>query len=129
MVAVSGEIKEESSNFEPVNFVSDNEVTDGTEDTLLKLSYKYAINTIHQVNEIIDHNIVIRETFFLPHGKDGEVIRAQVKDRADQFDKEQEMFLVILGEVQATDIMNYDAITKGLDMQLQREYELEDKGQ
>ena len=38
------------------------------------------------------------------------------------------MFLVSLGEGQATEIMNYDAITKGLDMQLQYEYEIKDKG-
>ena len=37
------------------------------------------------------------------------------------------MFLVSLGEVQATNIMNYDAITKCLDMQLQHKSELEDK--
>ena len=39
------------------------------------------------------------------------------------------MFLVSLGKGQATYIMTYDAITKGLDMQLQRESELEYKGQ
>ena len=50
MVAVSGEIKEEYYNFEPVNFVSDNEVKGVTDDTLQTLSYKDAINTIHQVN-------------------------------------------------------------------------------
>ena len=49
------------------------------------------------------------------------MIHAQVKARADQFDQEQEMFLVSLSECQATEIMTYDAITKGLDMQLQRE--------
>ena len=59
--------------------------------------------------------------------KYGEVIRAQVKARASQFDKEQEMFLVNLGEGQATDVMTYGAITKGMDMQLQRESEIEDK--
>ena len=39
------------------------------------------------------------------------------------------MLLVSIGEGQATYIMTYDAITKGLDMQLQRESELIDKGQ
>ena len=38
------------------------------------------------------------------------------------------MFLVSLGEGKATYIMIYDAITKGMDMQLQRKYELKDKG-
>ena len=52
---------------------------------------------------------------------------AQVKDWADQFDQYQEIFLVILDEVQATDIITYDAITKVLDMQFQRESELKDK--
>ena len=39
------------------------------------------------------------------------------------------MFLVSLGEGQATDIMTYEAITKGLDMHLQRESELNNIGQ
>ena len=50
------------------------------------------------------------------------MIRAQVKDWAAQYDQYQEMFLVSLGEGKATDIMNYDATTKGLDIQLQRKY-------
>ena len=128
MIIVSVEIKEESSNFEPVNFVSDNEVKDGTDNTLPTLRYKYAIDTIHQVNEIIDHSIVTKNTFLLPHGEDGEVIRDQVKSWAAQFYQDQEMFLFSLGEGQDTNIMTYDAITKGMDMQLQRKYELEDKG-
>ena len=57
------------------------------------------------------------------------MIHDQVKAWAYQFDQEQEMFLVILGEGQATDIMTYDDITKGMDMQLQHESELKDKGQ
>ena len=56
MLPVSGEIKEEYSNFEPVNFVSYNEVKDGTDGMSLTLSYKYAIATIHKVKEIIDHS-------------------------------------------------------------------------
>ena len=68
MVQFSGEIKEESSNFEPVNFVFANEVKDGTNDTLTELIYKSAIDTIHQVNKIIYHNIFIVNTFLLPHG-------------------------------------------------------------
>ena len=39
------------------------------------------------------------------------------------------MVIVSLGEGQYNNIMTYDAITKGLDMQLQHGYELEDKGQ
>ena len=89
MVQVSGEIKEESSNFEPVNFVSANEVKDGTDDTLPTLIYKDAIDTIHQVNEIMDHKIVTGKTFLIPHGEDGEVIHAQVKARYAQFDQDQ----------------------------------------
>ena len=57
------------------------------------------------------------------------MIHAQVKAWTDQFDKYQEMFLVSLCEVQATDIMTYDAITKVLDMQLKRESELDNEGQ
>ena len=37
------------------------------------------------------------------------------------------MLLVSIGESQATDTVNYDTITKGMDMYLQRESELEDK--
>ena len=43
MVPVSGEIKEESSKFEPVNFIYDKEVKDGTDDTFLAIRYKYVI--------------------------------------------------------------------------------------
>ena len=39
------------------------------------------------------------------------------------------MFLVSLGEIQATDIMTYYTIIKRLDMQLQRESEIKDRGQ
>ena len=66
MVPVSGEIKEESSKFERVNFIYDNEVKDGTDDTLLTISYKYAIYTINHVNDIIDHNIIIRKKSATP---------------------------------------------------------------
>ena len=65
----------------------------------------------------------------MPQGKYREVIHAQVKARADQFDQEQEMLLVSLVEGQATDIMTYDAIIKGIGKKLQRESKLEDKGQ
>ena len=37
------------------------------------------------------------------------------------------MFLFSISEGQATGIMTYDDIIKGIDKQLQREYELEDK--
>ena len=94
---------------------------------LTKPRYRDAIETIHQVKEIIDHNIDIIKTLLQYHGEDGEAIRAQVKAWADQFYQQQEIFIVILGEVQATYIMTYNAITKVLDMQFQREYELEDK--
>ena len=85
---------------------------------ILKHSYKDAINTIHQINNIIYHQIFIRKTYLLPHGKYGEVICAQVKSWDSQFDQDQDIFLVSLDEVQATDIMAYDAITKGLYMQI-----------
>ena len=39
------------------------------------------------------------------------------------------MFLVSLGEFQATDIMTYDATVKRICIQIQRDYELEDKWQ
>ena len=120
MVPVSGEIKEESSNFEPVNFVSDNEVKDGTDDILPKLSYKYSIDTIRQVNYIIDHNIVIGKISLLTHGDYVEVIRDQFNAQDAHFDQEQEIFLVSLSEVRYSDIMTYDAINKVLYMQLQR---------
>ena len=124
MIPFSGEINEKSSNFEPVNFVSDDEVKDVTNNTLPKLSYKDVIDTIHQVNDNIDRQIFIGKTFLLPHDEDGDVIHDQVKARSSQFDQYHYMFLVSLGEGQATDIMTYDAITKGLDMHLQRESEL-----
>ena len=64
-----------------------------------------------------------------PHWlKDVRVICDQVKSWADQFDQYQEIFLFSIDEGKATDIMTYDTITKGLDMQLQRKYELKDKG-
>ena len=107
----------------------DNEVEDGTDDNLPILSYKDTFGTIRQFNRIIQHNIVIRKTFLIPHGEDIKVICAQVKAWASHFYQDQEMFLVILGEVQATDIMTYDAISKGLDMKLQHESEIKDKGQ
>ena len=129
MVPVSGYIKEESSNFEPVNLVSTNEVKDNTDDTLLTLSYKDSIYTIHQVNKIIYHNIFIGKTSLLPREEDGEVILSQVKACTAQFYQQKYMFLVSLIKGQATDIITYGAITKGLDMQLQYESELDDKGQ
>ena len=51
MVAVSGEIKEESSNFEPVKSISSDKVKYGTDDTLLTLSYRDTIVTIQQVKK------------------------------------------------------------------------------
>ena len=88
MVRASGDINEESSKFEPVNFISDNEVKYGNDAKLPDISYKYAIDTIHNVKKIIDNNIIIREIFLLPQGKYREVICAQVKSRAAQFDQE-----------------------------------------
>ena len=85
------------------------------------ISYNDTINTFLQIKKVTDHNIVIRNKFLLPHGKNGEVICAQVKAWDSQFDQEQKIFLVSLSEVQATSIMTYDAITKSLDMQLQQE--------
>ena len=52
---------------------------------LTKPRYRDAIETIHQVKEIIDHNIDIIKTLLQYHGEDGEAIRAQVKAWADQF--------------------------------------------
>ena len=86
------------------------------------------MDKIHHVKEIIGHKIIIGEIFLPPKGKYGVVIRAQVKARADQFDRYQEMFLVNVGEGQATNIMIYNAIIKGLYMKLQSDSELEDKG-
>ena len=57
MVPVSWETKKESPNIEPVNFILDDEVEDGTDDTLTYISYKGAINRIQHFNDIIDHNI------------------------------------------------------------------------
>ena len=54
-------------------------------------------------------------------------MHSQVKACGDQFDHDNKMFLVSIGEGQATDIMTYVAITKGMDMQLQRESEIKDK--
>ena len=68
MVPVSGDIQEESSNFEPVNFISSNEVKYGTDGKLPEISYKYAIDKIHHVKEITDHNIIIGKTFLIPQG-------------------------------------------------------------
>ena len=72
----------------------------------------------------MDHNVLIGKIFLISHDKDGEVIHTKVNSRADQFYQEQDMFLVSLYEGQATDIMTYDAITKGLEIQLLRESEL-----
>ena len=55
MVPVSWETKKESPNIEPVNFILDDEVEDGTDDTLTYISYKDAINIIQHVHGIIDH--------------------------------------------------------------------------
>ena len=41
MVPFSGDIKEEFFNFESVHFISDNKVKYGTDDTLLKVIYRY----------------------------------------------------------------------------------------
>ena len=127
MVPVSGQIKEESSNFELVNFVSVDKVKYGTDGTILTLIYKDGIDTICQLNEIIDQNIFIGNTLLQPHGEDGELIRAQVNTWSDQFDQEQEMLLVSIIEGRATYTMTYNYITKVMDMKFQRESELEDK--
>ena len=81
MVPDSVEIKEEYFNFEPVNFIFANIVKDCTDDTIPKINYKNAIDTTHNVNEIIDHNIITGKTFLPSYGKVGEVISAQVKYR------------------------------------------------
>ena len=93
----------------------------------LTLSYKYAIATINKVKEIIDHIIVIGNNLLQPHEEDGEVIHAQVKAWAGQFNQAQGIFRFSIGVVQATDIMTYDAIIKVLEMEFQRESELKDK--
>ena len=62
------------------------------------------IDTIHQFNDIIYHNIFTGKNFLLSHGKYWEVICVQVKAWATQFDQEQDMFLVRLGEGQATEM-------------------------
>ena len=126
MVQVSGDIKGESSNFEPVKFIYGYEVKDGTDDKIPYISYKYEIDKIHHVNDIIYHKIISRKTFLPPQGKYRKFICAQFKAQADQLEKE--IFLVSLGERQDTDIVTYDTIIKGIDTQLQHEYELEDKG-
>ena len=105
MVRVSGDINEESSIFEAVKFISDNEVRYGTDATLPDISYKYIIDRIHNVNKIIDNNIIIKEIFLPPQGKYIEVICAQVKPWAAQFDQDQEVFVVSVREFQDTDIM------------------------
>ena len=64
----------------------------------------------------------------LPKGKDRQVIRAQAKAQDAQFDQEQEMLLVSLIEVKATEIITYDYIIKGIDKKLQHDSELKDKG-
>ena len=68
MVLVSVRIKEGSSNFETVNFIYANEVKYGTDDTVPAIRHKYAIDTIHHVNEIIDNDIIAGKTFLLLQG-------------------------------------------------------------
>ena len=87
MVPVSGYIKEEFYNFEPVKVFSANKVKDGTDGTLPTLIYKDAIDAICQFNVIIDHNIFIGNTLLQPHDEYREVIRAQIKAWGDHFDK------------------------------------------
>ena len=65
MVPDSVEINGEYFNFEPVNFIFGNMVKDWTDDTIPKINYKNAIDTTHNVNEIIDHNIITGKTFIL----------------------------------------------------------------
>ena len=108
MVPASGKAKTESLNAYLTNFILDNEAQDGTDDALPDIRYTYAIDTIRQVNEIIDYNILIRKTFLFTQGEDGEFIRSQVKVCAAQFDQDQEMLLVSLCEVQATDVMTHN---------------------
>ena len=45
------------------------------------------------------------------------------------FDQDKEMFLVSLENGQATDIMTYGVIVKGIDNKFKRESELRDKGE
>ena len=125
MVQDSGRMKTESLNTEPINFISDNEVEDGNDDTLLDISYKDDIDTIQHVNDIIDNNILIRKTFLLPQGEDGEVICAQVKARDAEFNLKQEMFLISLCEGQDTEGMMYNVIITIIDTLLQREFKLQ----
>ena len=125
MVQDIGKMKTESLNTEPINFILDNEVEDWNDDTLLDISYKDDIDTIQHVNDIIDNNILIRKTFLLPQGEDGEVIRAQVKARDAEFNLKQEMFLISLCEGQDTEVMMYNAIITIIDTLLQREFKLQ----
>ena len=55
----------------------------------MTVSYKDAINKIQHVNEIIDHNILLGKIFLPPQGEDSEVICAQFKACAAQFDQDQ----------------------------------------
>ena len=118
-----------SSKIEPVSFILDNEVEDGTDDTLPGNIYKDSMDTVKHVSDIIYHNILISKKILLPQVEDSEVIHAQVKARDAQFDPEKDMLLVSLVEGQDTDIMTYDAIIKRLDMKLQRDPELGDMRQ
>ena len=74
IVPFSGETKTKSSteslNTEPINFISGTKVEYGTDDNLLTISYKYAIDAIQQFNNIIDNNIIIGKMFLIPRGED-----------------------------------------------------------
>ena len=87
MVTVSEETKKESSKIDSVHFIFDNAVEDSTDDTLPAIIYKDNINTIQHFNNIIDHNILIGETFLLPQGEDSNFIHSQCKARSSQFDQ------------------------------------------
>ena len=91
IVPVGGETYTESStkllNTEPINFILASSVEDVTDDKLPTNSYNDYIDTIQHTNEIIDNNIIVRRTFLLSKGDDGEVIRTQVKACAAQFDQ------------------------------------------
>ena len=93
MVPVSGETNTESLNTKPINFISANKVEDGT-----AIIYKDDIDTIQYINDIIYHNILTGKNSLPTQGEEGEVIRSQVKACADEFNQEQDMFLVSIDD-------------------------------
>ena len=85
-----------SSKIEPVSFILDNEVEDGTDDTLPGNIYKDSMDTVKHVSDIIYHNILISKKCLLPQNEDSEIIHDQVQARAEKFYQEKEMILVSL---------------------------------